>query len=100
MAMVTLSQPRRDSACTRSRRWSLNQKPPDVTIASEQIQVQLTYINPSTLPLTFTDLFGGPSLHWELERVCVIIPYYNEFNGPVMASMKIKTVQTILLSAL
>ncbi len=30
----------------------------------------------------------------------VIIPYYIEFNGPVMASMKIKTVQTILLSAL
>ena len=29
----------------------------------------------------------------------VIIPYYIEFNGPVMASMKIKTVQTILLSA-
>jgi hypothetical protein len=31
--------------------------------------------------------------------MCVIIPYYIEFNGPVMASMKIKTVQTILLSA-
>ena len=30
-----------------------------------------------------------------------IIPYYYiEFNGPVMASMKIKTVQTILLSAM
>ena len=30
----------------------------------------------------------------------VIIPYYIEFtNGQVMASMKIKTVQTILLSA-
>jgi hypothetical protein len=28
----------------------------------------------------------------------VIIPYYIEFNGPVMASTKIKTVQTILLS--
>jgi hypothetical protein len=28
-----------------------------------------------------------------------IIPYYIDFNGPVMASMKIKTVQTILLSA-
>jgi hypothetical protein len=28
-----------------------------------------------------------------------IIPYYIEFNGPVMAFMKIKTVQTILLSA-
>jgi hypothetical protein len=30
----------------------------------------------------------------------VIISYYIEFNGPVMAFMKIKTVQTILLSAL
>jgi hypothetical protein len=29
----------------------------------------------------------------------VIFPYYIEFNGLVMASMKIKTVQTILLSA-
>ena len=33
-------------------------------------------------------------------KLYVIIPYYIEFNGPVMASMKIKTVQTILLLAL
>jgi hypothetical protein len=33
-------------------------------------------------------------------KLYVIIPYYIEFNGPVMASMKIKTVQTILLSTM
>jgi hypothetical protein len=30
---------------------------------------------------------------------CVIIPYYNEFIGPLMASMKIITLQMILLLA-
>jgi hypothetical protein len=37
--------------------------------------------------------------HHEKSTLYIIIPYYIEFNGQVMASMKIKTVQTILLSA-
>jgi hypothetical protein len=36
---------------------------------------------------------------WYLYFFFVIIPYYIEFNGPVMASTKIKTVQTIHLLA-
>jgi hypothetical protein len=46
------------------------------------------------------EFHGGYDFPWTPGSVVVIIPYYIEFNGPVMAYMKIKTVQTILLSAM